>query len=147
MSFTEILYVVAVLVFIGNMFWGLVRKTNADRTADPSVMHLTLKSIVRNDLSITIPSLLIVLLLNFNVNMGKLLLGSSIALSYAIWWVSIYSILTFIFIIHPIRSSLIRLTANSGNFNEKKYRSLSGIWVMFGIMELGPLILVLLLSL
>jgi hypothetical protein len=147
MSFTELLYYAAVIIFTGNMFWGLIRKINADRTNDPSVMHLTLKSIVKNDVSITIPSLLIVLLFNYDVNMGKLLLGSSIGLSYAIWWVSAYSILTFILIIHPLRSALIRLTADPDNFSVKKYRSLSGIWVMFGIMELGPLILALLLSL
>lgn len=147
MLFTELLYYAAVIVFTGNMFWGLLRKINADRTQDTAVMNSTLKSIVQNDLSITIPTLLVILLFNFDVNMGKLLLGSPIALSYAIWWVTIYSILTFIFIIHPIRTSLIKLTANADSFDSKKYRTLSGIWVIFGIMELGPLILVLLLSL
>ncbi len=142
----KIFYNASVVAFTGNMIAGLLIKKKADTTHDPSAIVRAFKLIIRNDLRITIPALLVILLLNFSVNGGKLLFDTTLGLAAAILSISIYSTLMFIFIIHPIRSALIKL-AGATEFDEKKYNKLSGMWVLFGIMELGPLILILLLSL
>ena len=149
MFLIKLIYNFAVVVFIGNMIAGLFWKMRADETKNNTIIAHTFAGIIKSDLFISIPALVIILLLDYYVNAGKLLPYTSFKLPGSILVVAMYSILVFVFIIHPIRSSLIKLVSVETSVGQpgEKYRKISIRWVVFGIMELGPLILVLVLSL
>jgi hypothetical protein len=147
--FVKLVYDFFVILFIGNMFIGPFWKMAADESGEPAIMAHTLRSIVKSDRYITIPCLFFIVLLNYNVNGNMYLPTSTIRLSYAVLYVALYSALIFIFIVHPLRITLMKLVNGKSKeeFDEKKYKKLSVMWLLLGIMELGPLILILLLSL
>lgn len=142
----QIIYRVAVILFTLNMVAGLFLKVRADATRDPAAMVRAFRWMRRSDWFVSLPTLAVILFLNYYINGDAVLPNSSIKLNYAVLAVAVYSSMMFIFIIHPMRATLARLAADEP-FDGEKYRKLSGMWVMFGIVELGPLVLVILLSL
>lgn len=72
----------------------------------------------------------------------------TVSMSTMIFFVATYSIGVFITIIHPLRKRLISLVSvNDIDYDRDTYRRVSQKWTFWGIMELGPLIALLILSL
>ena len=56
----KLLHVVAVLVFLGNIFTGIFWKWNADRTRDARIIANALEGIIRSDRLFTVPGVIVV---------------------------------------------------------------------------------------
>ena len=147
MYLARLIYNCSVVLFTGNMILGLFWKIIADKTNNPTIIRYTLKGIITSDLLISVPSLVVILALNYYVNDAKYLPRITILLPTLINLITVYSICLFVIVIHPLRTSLLKLVSGSGDsYDITTYNRLSGRWALFGVLELAPLILILLLS-
>jgi len=146
----KITYSLVVVLFVGNMISGLFWKLVADKTKDPKIISHTFKGIFYSDIVITIPTLLILFILNIVVNSDKYFLYIPISINIIVAALCFFGLLIFFLIVHPIRMKLYYIATHgyhTGEFDKEEYFRLSNKWTIYGILELGPLISALILSL
>ena len=143
----NLVYTIAVILFIGNLFSGLIWKKFADSTNDAQLLVHTFRGIFRGDIFITLPTFSTILILNFFVNSEKFLPIINISIYYVIALCSINAIGIFVLFIHPLRKKMYNLILQSKDFDVKMYQLLSKKWLVLGCIEVFPLVGALILSL
>jgi len=138
------IYILAVCIFCGNMFWGANTKLKSDRTGDKQLMKRALSRIFRSDIFLTVPSLSIIALLNFTVNSNYFIF--SIEVKWLVLLLLVHSLAIFLIVIHPLRMAMYKMLKTSNNYDVNMYRAFSKTWFVWGTIELAPLIAILVIS-
>lgn len=138
------IHVLAVVLFLGNIFTGVFWKLHGDRTGDPRVMAHTLDGIIRSDRWFTIPGVLLIVISGFAAAANG---GFPIFRTGWIWQsLILFSIsgLAFGFQIAPLQVRLRALAAEAssgGSWNAAEYRRLSIRWELWGaVATVTPLV-------
>lgn len=145
----EVLYCLAIILFIGNMLLGLFWKIRADHSGDAKIISHTFKSIFFSDRIFTLPTIIVIIILNFFVNTDKTLPIVSLNISVWIPVLFLFAILIFIVKVNPIRQKLFLLAYShtpATEFDNELYKKLSKQWAFWGILESFPVMSVLVLS-
>lgn len=123
------------------MAYGAYAKLGADKTGDRQSIIQAFRRIFRSDVLITIPSLLVITLLNFIVNNNYSIF--SIEIKWLVLLFTIHSLIIFITVIHPLRAAMYKMVLDSIDYDTIVYKTFSKTWFIWGTVELAPLIAVL----
>ena len=129
-------HILAVVMFFGNIVTGVLWKELADRSHEPQIIAHTLRTIIRLDRWITVPSVVVIIAAGVAAALiGHLpLLGTR----WILWSVILFSVAGAIFgmRVAPLQRRLCELAqtgATSDSMDWDVYRRLSAAWFAWGL--------------
>lgn len=135
----KVLHILAVLLFLGNIFTGLFWKGHADRSRNPELIAHTFEGIIRSDRLITIPSVVAILVASIIAAIvGRLpILGTG----WIFWSIVLFILsgLAFCLRVAPLQvrpAELARASGPKGKFDCARYHALSREWDLWGLFAL-----------
>jgi uncharacterized membrane protein len=135
----KLVHIVAVSLFLGNIVTGLFWKRHADDTGDPRIMANVFDGIIRSDRWFTIPGTIAIVA----AGLGTAIVGQIPILrtGWIFWAIVLFTIsgLAFSFRVAPLQvklAALARAGANSGQFDQVRYRAWSRQWELWGLVAL-----------
>jgi uncharacterized membrane protein len=140
------IHLLAVVAFLGNISVGLYWKAAADATRDAAIMAHTMKSIIRGDRLITIPSIIVLFVAGIaaalNAHVPLLHTG------WILWSLALFTISGMAFgPLSRVQSRLAEAAAQiaADAAARERYESLSRAWNVWGLIALGAPVVVLVL--
>ncbi len=140
----KLIHLVAMVVFLGNMYTGFFWKAHADRTRDPRLIRHTIDGIIISDRWLTLPG--VALLIGVGVLMA---IQASLPLLRIPWIAASFVLLTisglaYVFRLVPLHRALRdvadRAVAGAA-MDWDAYRRLSRRWTIWALISLGtPLV-------
>ena len=138
----ELIHVIAVILFLGNIITGLFWMKHADRTGNLRFIAHTMDGIIRSDRWFTLPGVLVIMASGvFNAMQGGL---SLLRTGWIFWSIVAFALSGIIFgmRVAPLQKQILKLTAdaNEATFDKATYRSKSLQWELWGLLAtLTPL--------
>ena len=114
-TWLKLFHVIAVIVFLGNIFTGLFWMRLAVKTKDISIIHHSIKGVIRSDRYFTIPGVVFITAAGiFAAIAGNVPL---LRTGWIFWSLILFSIsgIAFMWKVAPLQKKLSKLTAVSGN--------------------------------
>lgn len=138
----KLIHILAVIVFIGNIYTGLFWMKRADRTNNSDVISFTMKSIIASDRWFTIPGVIIITAGGISAALYARI--PLLRTGWIFWPIVLFTISGIIFSakLAPLQKKIYKLTAGvqKENFNREIYRSQLSQWERWGHLALlGPL--------
>ena len=139
----KLLHVFAVVMFLGNIIVGIFWKVLADLSRDPAIIAHTLRTIIRLDRWITMPSVIVIAV----AGVGAALAGH-LPMLHTLWLFGgivlfVVAGVTFGVWVGPLQARLRTLAeagAAGGTMDWEGYRRLSARWTFWGMVAtLAPL--------
>ena len=129
----QVVHVIAVILFMGNIITGLFWKFHADGTRNPAIVAHTLRGLIRADRWFTIPGVLLITIAGIlaAVQAGLPLLRTG----WILWSIVAFSLsgVAFAWKVAPLQKELLRLSERSGDIDWPAYRSKSLQWELWGL--------------
>ena len=144
----KLLHVLSVIVFLGNITFGIYWKIQADKSKDRLKIADAFKNIIKADRLFTMPSVIAL----FIFGMGTAMQGnlSLIGTPWIFWSIVLLAISAYAFMtkVVPMQKKILALAGNEEKFGWDKYNKLSKKWNMWGmIVILAPYLAVVLMVL
>jgi len=134
----KLLHVVAVIVFLGNIFTGLFWHAHAARTRDPKLLAHTMDGIIRSDRLFTLPG--VVVIIAAGVYLAVYGHFPLLRTPWILWTLVLFAISGAIFgaRVAPLQRELRALAANGtrGAFDYARYHALALRWEVWGAIAL-----------
>jgi uncharacterized membrane protein len=139
----KLLHVVAVIVFLGNIFTGLFWHAHAARTRDPKLLAHTMDGIIRSDRWFTLPG--VVAIIAAGVALAVYGHFPLLRTPWIMWTLVLFGISGVVFSVRvaPMQRELRAMAENGmrGGFDYARYRALALRWEAWGaIALLAPVI-------
>jgi uncharacterized membrane protein len=129
----KLVHIVAVIVFMGNIFTGLFWMRQADKTNDLSIISFTIKNIIKSDRWFTVPGVIIITA----GGISAALYSSTPILrtGWIFWPIVLFTLSGIIFSwkLIPLQKKLFRFTCNSEKTDWDIYRSTLHQWEAWGL--------------
>jgi uncharacterized membrane protein len=131
--FLQVVHVVAVILFMGNIITGLFWKVHADGTLDREILAHTMRGLIRADRWFTIPGVIAITAAGIlaAIQAGPPLLRTG----WILWSIVAFTLsgLAFAWKVAPLQKELLALTEGSGELDWATYRSKSRQWEWWGL--------------
>jgi len=138
----KLLHILAVIVFMGNIYTGLFWMKQADKTNDLRIISFTMKNIIKSDRWFTVPGVIIITAGGF----AAAIYASTPILKtgWIFWPIVLFTLSGIIFSARlvPLQKKIYQITsaAAEDNFDWHSYRLRLKQWEMWGhIAILAPL--------
>jgi uncharacterized membrane protein len=134
----KLLHIIAVIVFIGNLYTGLFWMKQADTTRDTAIISFTMKNIIKSDQWFTVPGVIIITSAGF---LAAIYASTPLLKTGWIFWpIVLFTLSGIIFSARliPLQKKIYRLAAAGGkeDFDWKHYRQLLRKWEWWGHIAL-----------
>lgn len=128
----KLLHVVAVVIFLGNIFTGLYWHRQAARTRDPKLLAHAMEGIIRSDRWFTIPG--VVVLVSAGIVLAVLGHFPLLRTGWIGWSIffMIISGVVFVARVAPLQRELLSLATGADGFSFEQYRKISHRWEFWG---------------
>lgn len=147
-SHLKLLHIVAVIIFLGNIFTGLFWMHIAVKTRDVKIIAHTIKGVIKSDRIFTAPGVLFITTFGFTAAIyGRLpILGTG----WILWSIILFSIsgISFAIKVAPLQKKILEMTLgreNSNDFNWVDFKTLYLKWELWDafalITPLGALVM------
>jgi len=147
-SHLKLLHIVAVIIFLGNVFTGLFWMHIAVKTQDLKIIAHTIKGVIKSDRIFTMPGVIFITTFGFIAAIyGRLpLLGTG----WILWSIILFSIsgISFAIKVAPLQKKILEMALrqeNSNDFNWIDFKTLYLKWELWGafalITPLGALVM------
>ena len=136
--FLKLVHVFAVIIFVGNIAFGLFWMRQANKTGDFSIISFTMKGIITSDKWFTIPGVVIITAAGFSaaIHGGLPLLRTG----WIFWSIVLFSLSGFIFFVKvvPLQKKILHIAENNApnEFRDKVYHSHLRQWETWGLLAL-----------
>ncbi len=130
----KLLHVLSVIIFLGNITFGIYWKSQADKSKDRLKIADAFKNIIKADRIFTMPSVTALFIFGVGTAMqGNL---SLIETSWIFWSIILLIISTYAFMakVVPIQKQILALAASEEKFGWDKYNKLSKMWNIWGLI-------------
>lgn len=138
-TYLKLLHIIAVIVFLGNIFTGLFWMKWAVKSKDLKIINHTINGIIRSDKFFTIPGVLVITLFGIMAAIyGHFpILGTP----WILWSIICFSLsgLAFSFKVAPLQKKLSKITAPSlanSDFDWAKFHLTYLAWDVWGLIAL-----------
>lgn len=138
----KLLHIIAVIVFLGNVYTGLFWMKQANKTSDPGIIAFTMGNIIKSDRWFTVPSVIIITAGGIS---AALYAQTPILRTGWIFWPIIlftFSGLVFSAKLVPLQKRIFKIASMMGASKDKtaEYNSMLSAWEHWGhIAILAPL--------
>ena len=144
-TWLKLFHIIAVVIFLGNIFTGLFWMRLAVKTKDVRIIHHSIKGVILSDKYFTIPGVIFITTAGiFTALLGDIPL---IRTGWILWSLILFSIsgIAFGWKVAPIQKKLMRLTGAeySGEFDWKVFNKAFRDWELWGGVALVTPILAL----
>jgi uncharacterized membrane protein len=133
----KLVHLVAVIVFLGNVFTGLFWHAHAARTRDPKLLAHTMDGIIRSDRWFTLPGVIVIVAAGVLLAYGRFPLLST---GWIAWTLVLFAISGIVFSVRvaPLQRQLRTMaqTGATGTFDYASYRTLALRWELWGALAL-----------
>lgn len=137
----KLLHVLAVVLFLGNIYTGLFWKLIADRTRQPAIMAHTLDGIIRSDRWFTLPGVALIVVTGLiTVMTGHL---PVLRTGWIAWSLALFMLSGVVFVarVAPLQRQMRALAqgaeaSGGGMLDWDRYRRLSLRWEAWGAVAL-----------
>jgi len=141
----KVLHVVSVVLFLGNIITGVFWKMHGDAQGDLRAKEQALAGIIASDRLFTLPGVVLII-----VTGTWMALSAHIPLLSTVWtavgiWLFLASGLMFSLRVQPLQKQMLAnvRAGLAGNWDEAKYREMSGGWTIWGgVATLLPLVVI-----
>lgn len=138
-SYFKLLHIIAVIVFLGNIFTGLFWMKWAVRSKDLKIINHTINGIIRSDKFFTIPGVLIITL--FGIMAAIYGHFPVLGTPWILWSIVSFSLsgLAFTFKVAPLQKKLAKMTSiesAESEFNWSKFQLTYLAWDVWGLIAL-----------
>jgi uncharacterized membrane protein len=144
-AFFKLIHILAVVVFLGNVFTGLFWMYQANKTRRLAIIHHTMKSIILSDRYFTVPGVVVIVAGGFAAA-----IQSSMPLlrtGWIFWSIVLFSTsgLVFAWKLAPLQKKITHFTdvkaEDETRFNWGAYQKLYKAWDLWGLVAiLTPLL-------
>ncbi|MBL0341642.1 MAG: DUF2269 family protein [Bacteroidetes bacterium] len=138
-SFLKLFHVIAVLVFLGNVFTGLFWMQQAFQSKDVKIIAHTIKSVVKSDLYFTIPGVVTITFFGFiaATNGQFPILGTG----WILWSLLLFTLSGVVFMqrVVPLQKQMSKMTMelpNEQEFNWEQFSKSYQQWKFWGYVAL-----------
>ncbi|MBI5856465.1 MAG: DUF2269 family protein [Sphingobacteriales bacterium] len=136
--FLKLIHIIAVIVFLGNIFTGLFWMRQADKTNNLSVISFTMKNIIKSDRWFTVPGVIVITAGGIS---SALYAGIPLLRTGWIFWPIVLFTLSgivFSWKLVPLQKRIYQFTANADitNFKWAAYRTMLVKWEAWGLAAL-----------
>ncbi len=136
--FIKLIHIIAVIIFLGNIFTGLFWMKQANRTRDTGIISFAMQTIIRSDRWFTVPGVIIItaggMAAALHANTPILKTG------WIFWPLVLFSLsgVVFSWKLVPLQKKLRRYTSpeEKENFNWVTYHSWFANWEAWGLVAL-----------
>ena len=134
----KLIHIIAVIIFLGNIFTGLFWMKQANRTRDIGIISFTMKTVIRSDRWFTVPGVIIItaggMAAALQANTPLLRTG------WIFWPLVLFSLSGIIFSwkLVPLQKKIGRYSSleEKEHFNWATYHSLFARWEAWGLVAL-----------
>ncbi len=135
----KLLHVVAVILFLGNIFTGLFWHAHAARTKDPKLLSHAMEGIIRSDRLFTVPG--VIAIVAFGIAAAYIAGFPLLRTGWILWSLILFSLsgVAFMFGVAPLQRQLLGLArsgAESGTFEYEHYHRIAVRWELWGAFAL-----------
>jgi uncharacterized membrane protein len=136
----QVVHVLAVILFMGNIITGLFWKFHADGTRNPVIVAHTMRGLIRSDRWFTVPGVVLITVAGIlaAVQAGLPLLRTG----WILWSIVAFSLsgIAFGWKVAPLQKELLRLSDVAGEMDWPTYKTKSLQWELWGLFAtLTPL--------
>lgn len=134
----KLLHIIAVIVFMGNIYTGLFWMKQADKTNDPAIISFTMKNIIKSDRWFTVPGVIIIT----TAGIFAAIYASTPLLrtGWIFWPIVLFTLSGIIFSARliPLQKKIYQLSVAGGkeDFDWKNYRQYLRQWGWWGHIAL-----------
>ncbi|MBL7864585.1 MAG: DUF2269 family protein [Cyclobacteriaceae bacterium] len=133
----KLIHILAVIVFMGNIFTGLFWMYRANRTSNLNIIHHTMKNIILSDKYFTIPGVIIILIGGFGAALQNHL--PMLRTGWIFWPIILFTVsgIAFSWKVAPLQRKISALTSlQEDGFDWVHYRRLYRQWDTWGIVAI-----------
>ena len=139
-AFFKLLHILAVVVFLGNVFTGLFWMYQANKTRRLAIIHHTMKSIILSDRYFTVPGVVVIVAGGF----AAAIQGSMPLLrtGWIFWSIVLFSTsgIVFAWMLAPLQKKIKLLTEvkteDEPGFDWSAYQKLYKAWDLWGLVAI-----------
>jgi uncharacterized membrane protein len=136
-SIFKLIHILAVVLFMGNIYTGLFWMNRAHRTKDLSIINHTMKNVILSDKYFTVPGVIIILIGGFGAVFQNHL--PMLRLGWIFYPIVLFSIsgIAFSWKVVPLQKQIYNLTNGSHeNFDWDNYNKLFKEWEIWGLVAI-----------
>jgi uncharacterized membrane protein len=135
----KLVHILAVLLFMGNIYTGLFWMYKANQTANIDIIHHTMRTIIVSDRYFTIPGVMI-------ITAGGILAAMSghhplLGTGWIFYSIVLFSLsgVAFGWKVAPLQKQIVKVTSpeNRDKFKREEYRRLLRQWDLWGLFAIA----------
>jgi uncharacterized membrane protein len=138
-TYLKVLHIIAVVIFLGNIFTGIFWMHIAFKSKDMAIIHHTIKGVLKSDRLFTIPGVI------FIVAAGIWTATSAsiplLRTSWILWSFILFTLsgISFVWKIEPLQKRILRLSQSPETADESTWKLLKDAhlqWELWGLFAL-----------
>lgn len=138
----KLLHIIAVIVFMGNIYTGLFWMKQADKSNDVLIISFTMKNIIKSDRRFTVPGVVIITI--FGISAAFYTGIPLLRTGWIFWPIVMFTLSGIVFSVRliPLQRKIYQITSpeNRNDFDWNNYRQYLKQWELWGhIALLAPL--------